>query len=559
MAGDRTLKLSILADTKNLVDGLKKGEQSSDSFGAKIADISKKAALALAAAGAAAVAFAAKAVLIGEQADTANRRIGQINESMGLFGESTAQVTGRLIEYAEATARATGVDTNSIKATQAKLLTFKELAATANQVGGEFDRATKAAIDLAAAGFGSAEQNAVQLGKALNDPIKGLTSLSRSGVTFTETEKERIKVLVQSNKVGEAQKLILEAIETQVGGTAEATANASDKIRVGFTQVQEKIGIALLPAFEKLTNFILQKLFPAFEQKVLPVFQRINDFLQNKLVPLFERYVVPVIGAVKDAFDRVGQAIENNRGNFESVVTLFKTIVDFAQKYLIPILKTQLKAAIEGIGLAFQVILNIAGPVIGAVSNLITGIINLIDKAIKRINDLIAAYNRISFLPDIPLIGGGGGGGGGGGKSTTRTITKSVSKTTCPSGKANYQQTVLDGRVINEIFVGCVIDSGTTTKSTDGTTTKTTDGTTTKTTVPKIATTPKILTPSGNAIPANFDVAAVRRGEMEQPPIVINVNAPSAIDETGFTRAVQLAIQNTQQRGTGGGGFAQIL
>ena len=560
MAGDRTLKLSILADTKNLVDGLKKGEQSSDSFGAKIADISKKAALALAAAGAAAVAFAAKAVLIGEQADTANRRIGQINESMGLFGESTAQVTGRLIEYAEATARATGVDTNSIKATQAKLLTFKELAATANQLGGEFDRATKAAIDLAAAGFGSAEQNAVQLGKALNDPIKGLTSLSRSGVTFTETEKERIKVLVESNKVGEAQKLILEAIETQVGGTAEATANASDKIRVGFTQVQEKIGIALLPAFEKLTNFILQKLFPAFEQKVLPVFQRINDFLQNKLVPLFERYVVPVIGAVKDAFDRVGQAIENNRGNFESVVTLFKTIVDFAQKYLIPILKTQLKAAIEGIGLAFQVILNIAGPVIGAVSNLITGIINLIDKAIKRINDLIAAYNRISFLPDIPLIGGGGDGGGGGGKSTTRTITKSVSKTTCPSGKANYQQTVLDGRVINEIFVGCVIGSGTTTTTDEitGTTITTTDGTTTKTTVPKIATTPKIVTPSGNAIPSNFDVAAARRGEMEQPPIVINVNAPSVIDETGFTRAVQLAIQNTQQRGTGGGGFALI-
>ena len=562
MAGDRTLKLSILADTKNLVDGLKKGEQSTATFGEKIAAAGKKAALALAAAGAAAVAFAAKAVLVGEQADTANKRIEQINKSMGLFGDSTSQVTGRLIEYAEATARATGVDTNAIKATQAKLLTFKELAATANQVGGEFDRATKAAIDLAAAGFGSAEQNAVQLGKALNDPIKGLTSLSRSGVTFTETEKERIKTLVESNKVGEAQKLILEAIETQVGGTAEATANASDKIRVGFTQVQEKIGIALLPAFEKLTNFILQKLFPAFEQKVLPVFQRINDFLQNKLVPLFERYVVPVIGAVKDAFDRVGQAIENNRGNFESVVTLFKTIVDFAQKYLIPILKTQLKAAIEGIGLAFKVILNIAGPVIGAVSNLITGIINLIDKAIKRINDLIAAYNRISFLPDIPLIGGGGdGGGGGGGKSTTRTITKSVSKTTCPSGKANYQQTVLNGRVINEIFVGCVIGSGTTTTTDEitGTTITTTDTTTTKTTVPKIATTPKIVTPSGNAIPANFDVAAVRRGEMEQPPIVINVNAPSAIDETGFTRAVQLAIQNTQQRGTGGGGFAQIL
>ena len=103
------------------------------------------------------------------------------------------------------------------------------------------------------------------------DPIKGITALSRSGVTFTEVEQERIKTLVASNKVSEAQILILEAIETQVGGTALATANASDKIKVGFTQVQEKIGLALLPAFEKLTAFLLDKVFPAFEQKVLPI------------------------------------------------------------------------------------------------------------------------------------------------------------------------------------------------------------------------------------------------------------------------------------------------
>jgi hypothetical protein len=62
---------------------------------------------------------------------------------------------------------ATGVDTNSIKATQAKLLTFKELAATADELGGNFQRTTKAAIDLGAAGFGTAELNAVALGKAL--------------------------------------------------------------------------------------------------------------------------------------------------------------------------------------------------------------------------------------------------------------------------------------------------------------------------------------------------------------------------------------------------------
>jgi hypothetical protein len=175
----------------------------------------KKAALpAIAALGA--LGLAAKgAIAAGEAAATANARIAQINESMGLFGDTTDNVNKRLIDYANATARATGVDQNSIKATQAKLLTFKELAQSADNVGGAFDRATKAAIDMAAAGFGDAEANAVQLGKALNDPIKGITALAKSGVTFTAQEKEKIKTLVESNKTLEAQQLILAAIETQ--------------------------------------------------------------------------------------------------------------------------------------------------------------------------------------------------------------------------------------------------------------------------------------------------------------------------------------------------------
>ena len=66
------------------------------------------------------------------------------------------------------------------------------------------------------------------------------------------------------------------------------------------------------------------------------------------------------------------------------------------------------------------------------------------------------------------------------------------------------------------------------------------------------------LVPSGNAIPSNFDVAAARRAEEADRPITINVNAPSAIDEEGFTRAVILALNNTDRR-TGGGGSQLIL
>jgi hypothetical protein len=109
---------------------------------------------------------------------------------------------------------------------------------------------------MAAAGFGEAESNAVQLGKALQDPIKGINALTRSGITFTEQEKEQIKVLVESGKTLQAQDMILKAIETQVGGTAEATATSSAKMKIAFDNLSEAIGTILLPYFEKLAAFV---------------------------------------------------------------------------------------------------------------------------------------------------------------------------------------------------------------------------------------------------------------------------------------------------------------
>jgi hypothetical protein len=227
-----------------------------ETTGQKAAFAIKKAALPAAAALVAIGATAVSAIKAGEAFATANARVANIADSMGLFGTETKAVTDRLLTLAEATARQIGVDNLSIKATQAKLLTFKNLAATADKVGSSFDRATMAALDMASAGFGSAEQNAVQLGKALEDPIKGITALAKSGITFTASEKKKIETLVESNKLLEAQDMILQAIEKQVGGTAKATANDTDKMKEGFRQFQQQLGSALLPVLAKITPLL---------------------------------------------------------------------------------------------------------------------------------------------------------------------------------------------------------------------------------------------------------------------------------------------------------------
>jgi len=252
------IQIPIVSEFNNA--GLKKAQrefQKLEKTSQKVGFALKKAFVpATAALGGLAVA-GAKMVAAGEQAATANARIEQIATSMGLFGEQTQVVTNRLVDLANEQARLTGVNQNTIKESQALLLTFKDIASSADEVGGAFDRATQLTLDMASAGFGSVTDNAKQLGKALNDPIAGLTALRRSGIQFTEAQQDQIRTLVESGEVLEAQNMILEEIENQVGGTAEATANGTDKMKVAFSQASESIGLALLPVMEKLVEIIV--------------------------------------------------------------------------------------------------------------------------------------------------------------------------------------------------------------------------------------------------------------------------------------------------------------
>jgi hypothetical protein len=439
---------------------LKKAVDEADGRLGKFGGTAKKfgiaAAAGFAAAGAAAIVVGKQLIAAGEAASTSNARIKQIADSMGLFGDQAGAVTDRLVKLAEATARNTGVDQNAIKLTQAKLLTFGELAKTAGEVGGAFDRATQAAVDLAAAGFGEASGNAVQLGKALQDPIKGMTALNKSGVTFTETEKARIETLVASNKLGDAQAMILEAIEKQVGGTAAATANASDKMKVVFSQLQEQLGGALLPIFERFTSFLVDSVFPTlrtlgdrFIPPIAAALGKVGDYISNVLVPVFRdrlipfiqrlgeiisTYVVPIVRdlfvksfeGLSRIFDIVLTKIRENADNIQQYGNYLRDLGRFIVNYVAPVL-------VKTLGFAFSVIAKAIGPaldavfgfmgvlgrlgqfavkiaesVVGTIVGMVNGVIDLINKAIGLANKVpgisINPLGRVEF--SMPSFGG---------------------------------------------------------------------------------------------------------------------------------------------------------
>jgi hypothetical protein len=340
--------------------------------------------------------MAVGAVRAAEEAEVADRRLANIAESMNLFGASTDQVVKRMTEFADATMLATGVDDEIIKSTQAKLLTFKELAVTADDVGGAMDRATLAALDLAAAGFGEAEQNAVQLGKALQDPVKGITALGRAGVTFTEQEKAKIATLVESNKMLEAQDLILSAIETQVGGTAEATATGSSKMSVAFGEMSESIGKALLPLVQTLVPVmvgffnivaensgvvtVLAGIFAALAVAILAVNFALNA---NPIVK-----VITLIAALTAGIVLLINWLVNLYGGWDK---LFKDIGTWLINFVIGF-----KTALNQIGGFFATVFATLGGIArGALNGALAFVEGYINFIISGINGLLGAINRV--------------------------------------------------------------------------------------------------------------------------------------------------------------------
>jgi flagellar motor switch protein FliG len=259
------------------------------------------AGAAIVGAGVAAGVLVKKLIEIGEGANTASARTANAVKQMGVFGERSGEVAERLDDVATATALQTGVDKKSIQMTQAKLATFKELLKTADQQEGAFDRVTMAAINLAAAGFGSAEENATQLGKAFSDVEEGLTALKRAG-TLTRQEIEDISSEFKATgDQGKAFERVLQALEVQSKNAAAATSDGTKRIGVAWQLLKEEIGKPIAEEFSKLADFIagetprilasIQAMSPKIAEAARGVFTAISEAIQgdfNKLVAIGE-------------------------------------------------------------------------------------------------------------------------------------------------------------------------------------------------------------------------------------------------------------------------------
>lgn len=145
-----------------------------------------------------------------------------------------------LDEQAEALMQKSLYDDDAITKTQALLATFT------NVKDAIYMEAIPAIVDMSTKLGGDLQGSAIQVGKALNDPVKGITALQRAGVSFSESQKKTIEQLVATNRVAEAQAMILRELQTEFGGSALAASEAGTGgltvLRNEFGNVREELG-----------------------------------------------------------------------------------------------------------------------------------------------------------------------------------------------------------------------------------------------------------------------------------------------------------------------------
>lgn len=340
--GNRTLKLSILADVDELKKSLKTGEQEVQGFGDKVSDFGKKAGLAFAAATAAAAAYATKLAVDGVKAaiedEAAQLRLASALRTA--TGATDAQIKATE-EYISQTALAVGIADDDLRPA------FQRLATATGDVT-KSQGLLNLAVDISK-GTGKDLGAVVE---ALSKAYGGQdTQLARLGIGITAAQAKQLDFRGETERLSDLY-----------GGAASRNAETFqgriDRLKVGFDEAKEAVGQALLPIIERLIGYVFT-------------------------------YGTPIVEKFKDAFNVIRDAIERNRDEFNEFWLLMKDKV-------FPILQTVFGFLLDVGAKVASVIIDAFGKIAGA----ITPVLNFI---IDAINLVISGLNKVSGTDIAPI------------------------------------------------------------------------------------------------------------------------------------------------------------
>ena len=382
MAGNRTLKLSILGDVDNLKKSLDAGSKDVQSFGDKIGDFSKKAGVAFAVAGAAAVAYAGKLAVDGVKSaiedEAAQAKLA--NTLKNVTNATDAQIAATE-DYILQTSLATGVTDDELRPSLDRLTRATKDVDKAQQL-------QTLALDIAAGSGKSLQQVTEALSKAQEGNLAGL---GRLGVGL---DKAEIKTLTFDQITAK----LAGTFENQASKQADTFQGKLSRLQVAFDEGKETVGAYILTAITPLIETLVQKVIPA-----------IADFTSNlgdKLRPVIE-FLTPITDGLRKAFNSVKDSFVENQDELKPLFALFKGIAEFARDVLAPILSKTLGKAFEIVGAAIGGLIDGLASVVSFFDNLYDKIKRVIDIS-KQVASAINPFDNASYSPSLAIPSAGG-------------------------------------------------------------------------------------------------------------------------------------------------------
>ena len=267
MAKLKDLVVAIGANTTDFDKKLGKSMHKIKAFGKNTKRLGKDLSMSLTAPIAALGFTAVKA--FQQQA----KAIAQVEAGLKSTGASVGYTSQQLQQMAsDLQSKTLFGDEQILQDATAQLLTFTNIS------GEQFKRTQQAALDLATRLDGDLKGASIQLGKALNDPVANLSALSRSGIQFSDEQKEVIKSMAETGRLAEAQTLILDELNKQYGGSAEAAAAADG----GFTQLANAFG-DLQEQFGKIMVEVLKPVID-YLRDLIERFQEMSPEMKKSIV-----------------------------------------------------------------------------------------------------------------------------------------------------------------------------------------------------------------------------------------------------------------------------------
>lgn len=256
-------------------------------------------------------------ILAARELSAGERALAQTQAVIESTGAAAGKSVQDIVDLSASLSDLTSLDDEPIQEAANTLLTFQRIA------GDTFDEATRATLDLSVAMDRDLRGSAVMVGRALNDPVRGMAALTRVGVQFSDEQRAAVEAMVAFGDTAGAQRLILNELNTEFGGSAEALGGTFtgrlNRVRNRFEAMGASILEDLLPVMEDLAG-VIESLADAYD-RLTPTQQKVVAGLV--VLAFVAGPLLTVLGGIASAIGGIAAAMGVAGGTVGILVVAF--------------------------------------------------------------------------------------------------------------------------------------------------------------------------------------------------------------------------------------------